>query len=293
MSEDPQRTTPPEPPRFLDNLLGELQQPPRAVPPELGNTPPKKSVMGAPDRPVFTLDEEPRSPRLRRWVTLIVVFNLIIITVVAYLARDWFSNTPSTDDLPVLEAELDLSVIGDMLKPAATLPEAPATVDTSVESTAAPANRTSPPQPVSIDPVMRIGKLVLCRAVSDFGIYEPVPDIPLEPKHLPFMTAYVEIEQAKPRRGASGRYTYEIKHAIKLYNMAFGPSEPLMDTAISELFTSQSERRDLHITQRLQASRRIFPGDYRLVVTVTDQVSGEMASTDTRFTIHPPVIATP
>ncbi len=140
-------------------------------------------------------------------------------------------------------------------------------------------------QPSAAD-ALHIRKLVLCRSVSGFGHYEPIPNMPLRPNHFPHIQAYIEIAHPKPEQRKDGRYVYRMTKTMKVYRSDIGPTEPVMDTALSLVVGGYSPRRDFHSAQPLQTSRRIQPGEYILVVSITDQISGETITEDISFLIH-------
>jgi hypothetical protein len=211
-------------------------------------------------------------------VAAFIAVNLLLIGLIVFWVKDRPQATESvrySTSLPVAEPAQELPA--DIIQQLNDL----------VPVVAAISPLLAEERPM-VEPVLRIAKLELCRSVSGFGSYERIPAEGLLPRHLAHIQAYVEILNPKAQRHEDGRYNYFLTKSMKLYHNRIGPSEPLMDTAVSLAMGGFSPRHDFHATHPLQASGRIFPGDYTLVVRITDQISGEIAVAETGFTIVAP-----
>ncbi len=210
---------------------------------------------------------------------------LFIVIVLMYQDRVHLRNVAlqaapisvSSGELPVVDVRPALSEARGHVALPETPPSAASNPSESARNISAPS---------ALPGMLHIPKLVLSREVSGFGDYQPIPDIPLKPHHFSYMHAYVEIAHPKPEQRDDGRHIYHLTKAMKLYRSDIGPTEPVMDTARSLVVGGMSPRQDFYSSQALQASRRIVPGEYTLVVSVTDQVSGETAREETTFVIH-------
>lgn len=237
-----------------------------------------------PDFPVAASPRK-RSP-LMVGLMLVILLNLVLVVFIMLMFRERSAQQQVAPPQPPVTRVTE--------PPPSTAPPAP---DTIFEKTPAeedylivePEPETPTPrmveQPAAGD-VLHIQKLVLCRSVSGFGHYEPIPNIPLRPNHYPHIQAYVEIAHPKPERRDDGRYVYRMTKTMKVYRSDIGPTEPVMDTALSLVMGGYSRRSDFHSAQALQTSRRIEPGEYVLVVGITDQISGETTTEEIAFLIH-------
>ena len=220
-------------------------------------------------------------------VVAVMTLNVLLFIVIVLMYQDRihlrnvaFQAAPvsvSSEELPVVDVRPELSEARRHVGPQEKPPSGAANLSES---------RRNISTPGAIPGMLHIPKLVLSRDVSGFGDYQPIPDIPLKAHHFSYIHAYVEIADPKPERRDDGRHIYYLTKAVKLYRSDIGPTEPVMDTARSLVVGGMSPRQDFYSSQALQASRRIVPGEYTLVVSVTDQVSGETASEETTFIIH-------
>lgn len=315
----------PEPPKFLDKILENLAPPDSTrLPPKTGvpheKLPPKTGIPAVmvPQRTVHPAPEPmPPSPerdtrplnaripeasppppqrglpaastpkRSLATIGLIAVtaLNLTLVIIVVLLYRDRLSGeaqahtartTPQLVALPLVDQISDV--------PQQSVRTSPTT---AVAESAERPRITGNIPPRNVGPgVLEIPKLVLCRGVTGFANYDPIPDAPLKPHHLPHIQAYVEIAHPKPEQRNDGRHIYYMTKSMKLYRSDIGPTEPVMDTALSLVVGGMSPRRDFFSAQPLQALRRVEPGEYTLLVRITDQISGESTSEETTFVIH-------
>lgn len=310
---DPQA---PEPPRILDQLMADLKPAGGSLPPkgriqiptlprpsepenkEPVPPPPSTAAKPKPEpeepvsptptppprpqkEPVLVVEDPPQkaerdAPKSARWLMLagivLLVLNLVLLSLVAllWLGRDGVMESWTQPEAPVVAA------------PAATpTPSPPASPERTAPPPVAPPRETLEPEPFTIS------KLVLARSVTGFGLYESIPDTPLRARHVPFIQVYVEMENPQAEIRHDNRYVYQFSKAIRLFRTEIGPSEPLMDSAVSLVVSGLSPRRDFHASQALQTSRRLSPGEYTLMVRLTDNVSGQYATRETTFTIHP------
>lgn len=278
--------------------------PSRATPPRIGNhfanppsaalkdhppktaTPiiPQTTVQPAPLEPPLPSAENTETPAPNKrgfksgpitlpWIYLLLgAINLLLLVMVIMLFQDRSR----------LETHLETAPIDT------TPPTAPATVPEPVMVPRP--TQPEPPEPTIPAPPaadLTIKKLVLCRSVGGFGQYEPIPDIPLTARHIPYIQAYVELTDARPEPRDDGRYIYHLTKHTRLYRTDIGPGEPLMDTSVSQVISGLSPRRDFHTVQALAPTRRVNPGQHTLEITITDQVSGHRATQSTSFMVHP------
>ncbi len=270
------------PPRIGTNLprMG-LTQPAKDDPaesPEKITPPPIPSpVSAAPTaRKADTPGDEESSPSaIRPWVYLLLgTLNLLLLIMVLML---WQDRTRLTTHL------IDPTTPGPTVPAPEAVPPGPV-MDIAPAPVVAPEpEREAPPATETV----AINKLVLCRNVGGFGQYEPIPDIPLTARHIPYIQAYVELIGARPEPREDQRYIYYLTKHTRLYRTDIGPGEPLMDTSVSHVISGLSPRRDFHTVQVLAPTRRVNPGKHTLEIVITDQVSGQRSSRSTTFMVHP------
>lgn len=319
---------PPEPPKILDRLLGDMapahpvDQPPKTALPsvqaaEQVPVPPKASIPSgvlaqrmdaaqahdharsekakpapAMALPPVTHPSLPAPPFQRRsyasmGVIAVMTLNVLLFIVIVLMYQDRVhlrnvalqapSASGPSGELPVVDVRPALSEARGHVASQETPPSVATHLSDSARNSSTPG---------AMPGTLHIPKLVLSRDVSGFGDYQPIPDIPLKPHHFSHMHAYVEFAHPKPEHREDGRHIYYLTKAMKLYRSDIGPTEPVMDTARSLVVGGMSPRQDFYSSQALQASRRIVPGEYTLIVSVTDQVSGETASKEATFVIH-------
>lgn len=301
----------PAPPRILDQILQDIRPPtppPEPPPPAPAILPPRArpnfsaapsiapaepvASAPAPAAPPAGIEPPRRSGLLVAGLLVVLLLNLLLAAVIMVnLYRDQGDDmiaarpiTPAPDatepaaapvpDIAPAAAPDPMELIDDIL---ATMEEQP---------------EREPPEPASpqtaaMDRPLSIAKLVLCRNVSGFGNYDPIPETNIRPRHIPYIQAYVEIAHPKPEPRDDGRHVYYMTQHTKLYRADVGPTQPLMDTSVSLVTGGMSPRQDFHATQHLQAPRTVPPGRYTLLVRVTDQISGESAVEETSFVVHP------
>ena len=238
---------------------------------------------GGPSGPKKGASPEPSpSSSMGKWVAAgfvaVVLLNLSLAAGLIYLlqARSERMEPSATPPESTTSPEFHLS-----RTPRSPHPDHHADTDPPTEPVLNTDNRDR------VERRLDISKLVLCRSVSDFGIYDPIPDTRITARHLPHMQAYIEIDHPEPEPRTDERYVYRLTKDVKLYETRVGPAEPVLDTAVSLVVGGFSPRRDFHSAQTLQPTRRVAPGDYTLLVRVTDQVSGRTASRETSLVIHP------
>ena len=248
---------------------------PDATPPKAGLPPVAASPEAPPAEPVAAPPPPvPAGSGTKRWlaigITLLVLFNAALVTFLAML---------------LLQERAIPPVPPDASQPASTTePDAPPPPATPTR-TPRPAPDVPPEREVPTR-VLEIPKLVLCRSVREFGHYEPLPDAPLLPRHLPLIVAYVEIANPHPQPRDDERYVYYMTQSMRLYRTDVGPSEPLLDTTVSLVVGGASPRRDFHSEQPLHTARPVFAGEHTLAVRIFDQVSGQIATREITFDIE-------
>ena len=169
--------------------------------------------------------------------------------------------------------------------PSAVTPQVTDPAATIAAAAPVPVERPVPGVPTAS---LAIPKLVLSRSVNGFGQYEPIPDIPLTARHVPYIQAYIEMANPHPEVRDDDRFIYYMTQHTRLYRTDIGPSEPLLDTSVSLVIGGLSPRSDFHSVTTLTPTRRVQPGEHTLEIQITDQVSGQQASRRTTFTVHPP-----
>ncbi len=213
-------------------------------------------------------------------VTAVMILNILLVILIVFLFQDRQTmRTASVTPGPPTDIDRPAPVEEIVAAPDAP-PDSVPVDERSVEEE----ERLERPHPDTAQrEVLHIPKLVLCRDVSGFAEYIPIPDMPLTAHHVPHIQAYVEIANPKPEEREDGRHIYYMTKSMRLYHSDIGPSEPLMDTAVSLVVNGLSPRRDFYSAHPLQASRRIEPGEYTLAVRITDQVSGESVTEEATF----------
>lgn len=269
-----------EPPKIFHRVLEEMGAVQAALPPKGGSNIPAPPRELPPDRPIPHVSQD-----------------MDDLTV---------SNLPSADERPIRKSQsfpviwmiltILLSVIVLLL-----LWDRYRQVAVEFIPEFAPERAVQPPLPppaeTTVDPVVAtdqtpdklftIPKLVLTRRVTAFGQYDPLPDTPIQARHVPHILAYAEVLNPLPEPREDGRFIYYLTQSTLLFRTDIGPSEPLMDSAVSSVIGGLSPRRDFHVSQSLQAGHRITPGEYTVRVQVTDQISGQTATRETMFTVQP------
>ena len=226
--------------------------------------------------------DDPKSNRSTYWAFIgtaaLIIFNIALIVFISFIlfGRE---QPPS----PVVPAEPQV-IAPPRDEPVASPPPAPPP-EREVRETVAPAEELLEDPTDPLPPTFTIPKLELIRGVRGFGQYDPLPDAPLRARHVPHMLAYVEMTNLVPEPRDDNRLTYYVSMRIKMYRADVGPSEPLMDTTVSNVFQGYSPRRDFFLTHALQSSRRIQPGEHIVAVRVVDQVSRAVAQSETSFVI--------
>jgi hypothetical protein len=290
----------PGPPKIVHRVLADLQAAPAsdAAPEPAAESPPDNSEPVAPAPPPNTIrlpgttapkvdpppearpqDAQPlpvpAGAGSRNWLAIgvfsLVLFNAALVVFLAVLLQQ--DRAIHLPEPPIATPTAPTQEPG--------APPPPATPTRALH----PAPDAPPPREVPTR-VLEIPKLVLCRSVREFGHYEPLPDAPLLPRHLPLIVAYAEIANPHPQPRDDERYVYYMTQSMKLYRTDVGPSEPLLDTTVSLVVGGASPRRDFHSEQPLHTARPVFAGEHTLVVRVFDQVSGQTATREITFEIE-------
>lgn len=277
----------PAPPKFLDKLLSELERE-GPLPPVREANPAPRMIPPAPPMARSVDDEE----RPRKNTLLVVALSAALVINVALVVMMFTVLRDRSAEQPAVAAYADktgITVPGSDKASTGILREeggdaqarevAPAFEDTL------PEDAVATPPPAVVMP-LAISKLALCREIRGYGEYDPIPDGPLFPHHVPQMQAYIEMAHPKPEPREDGRYIYYLTVATRLYPSGDPFAEPLIDKAVSLVVNGTSPREDFHSAQPLQVNRRVGPGEYTLLVRVTDQISGETARAETRFRVQ-------
>ncbi len=234
-----------------------------AAQPEPLDTAPESS-----DAPSVNLSQPSRSRWLVVTIALLVILNVTLIFLIVPLF--WRHKVHPQSDPPYPPA---------------------AGIDSTERDTTDASGRLSREAPALYpEPIDRfaIPRIELVRHVSGFGQFDRLPDIPILPRHVPHIYVYTELVNPRPETRTDERKVYQLTKRIVLYREDIGRSEPLMDTSVSLIERGLSPRRDFYSSYPLQPTRRIDPGEYRVWVRLTDQVSGQTAEKETTFTVHPP-----
>lgn len=260
-----------EPPKFLDQLLAEMEQDGSA-----GVAPPV--VRSVKNR------RKDKNTLLIVALAAALLVNLALVLMMFTVLRDRSAEQPAEEadvtSQPANEREGGRSVTTETAS--GRLPKeagvgSPATIQSTAE-----ASMPAIPMPFGI------AKLELCREVRGFAEYDLIPDIPLLPHHVAQIQAYIEVAHPRPEPREDGRYVYYMTVATRLYPAGDPFAEPLIDKAVSLVENGNSPRDDFHAVQPLQVNRRVGPGLYTLLVRVTDQISGETVRKETTFRVHAP-----
>lgn len=273
----------PEPPKFLDNLLREMEREGSLPDGATRNSP------GVPDKSEPIMARIAGRGKLRKSRLLITVLlaaiavNIVLIIMMVSVLKGRPSSevadtSPVTDEAPEAKVEELPRKPGVIPAPGKPQESAATELDQRVVVEAEP--------PPAVILPLAISKLALCREVKGFGDYDLIPDDPLRPHHVPQIQAYIEIANPRPESRDDDRFVYYMTVAMRLYPSGDPFAEPLIDKAVSLVVNGTSPREDFHAAQPLQVNRRVGPGDYTLLVRVTDQISGETARMETRFRVH-------
>lgn len=275
-------SAPPAPPRILDRLLSDMGALPTDAPKaaSTAGTPAPHPEAPAPlSRPDTA---PPPAANSRKWLfalgLVFVIINLGLAVVVYMLLSERFAQgpVPEPPPPPMPPEEINYFNIPDPV-----VPEQDAAL--TEEAIADEPESPPPSEPIRL----ALSKLVLTRGTQGFGLYDPLPNVPLQPRHIPYLRVYTEYVHPQPEFRDDGRYVYQLTLYVKLYRADVGPTEPLMDAAASLIERGWSPRRDFHAAHPLQPIRRIEPGEHVLLVRLRDQNSGETAQEEITFFVHP------
>jgi hypothetical protein len=274
----------PEPPKFLDKLLSEMEQGGELAPGSREEPPPRAF---APPPPLEARRAQGETPRRNTLLVVALVaallVNLALVFMMFTVLRDRSAERPVVvEDIAGREATGDTSSIVES-RETELVPDDEVPLDEGVLTPAeAPVEEFLPEVIVPFG----ISKLALCREIRGFAEYDPIPDAPLLPHHVPQIQAYIEVANPRPEPREDGRYVYYLSVATRLYPTGDPFADPLIDKVISLVVNGTSPREDFHAAQPLQVSRRVGPGDYTLLVRVTDQISGETARQETGLRVQ-------
>ena len=129
------------------------------------------------------------------------------------------------------------------------------------------------------DEPISIRKLVLCREVSGYGVYQPFADHTFLADQSHRMIIYVELDHfTTKKQQQSDRYEVNLEQHIVLYNESDGLAvwrhEPVQIKDVS-----RNQRRDFFLVQLITLPKRLSVGKYRLKVRVTDEHGGSIDET--------------
>ncbi len=273
----------PVPPKIVDQLFAD-------PPPEPVEAPPVS--VGPPDRrPLFSDPAAgrardaratgfPLTVRQRNFLMAGVVSALTLnVALLVLLLMMFQERTPRPAPAPTPPAVPEAAPEAERRGPSQTVERR----DPGIAPAAPETPYAAPDDPGPF----RISKLVLCRSVNGYGDYEPIPDIPLHARHIPFILAYIEIDNPTPERRTDNRHLYHMTKYMVLYRSDSGPSQPLMDSALSLVKGGgMSPRRDLYAAHHLQTMGTVEAGEYTLRIRVADHVSGQTATAEASFMVH-------
>ena len=120
-----------------------------------------------------------------------------------------------------------------------------------------------------------ISKLVLCRDVGGFGIYDPFTGHQFPRKSMPLIQVYAELAHFAPQM-EDARYVMRFSEELALLN-ANDESEVWKQHPVMSTDTSRSRKRDFFLAHYLRIPRSVEAGKYKVRVTITDQTTGAKA----------------
>lgn len=131
--------------------------------------------------------------------------------------------------------------------------------------------RAEPATPEQLDAPVTIGKAVLARRVSGFGIYDALPSTRMAAGRVNSAVAYVELERFRSDRKGDLHVVNLLKQ-VELYSDTAG-HEPIWRTPPARLVDeSRNQRRDFFTVQVIRLPP-LAVGHYVLKINITDQNS--------------------
>ncbi|MFW6060394.1 MAG: hypothetical protein ACODAQ_09440, partial [Phycisphaeraceae bacterium] len=129
------------------------------------------------------------------------------------------------------------------------------------------------------DPIA-IRKLVLCRSVSSYGVYEPYEEHVFLAGDELRLLVYIELDHFRTRQTENGRHEVRLRQEVVLYNASDGLAVWRQDPVTIE-DVSRNRRRDFFVVQLVKLPGRLSVGKYRLKVRITDEHGGSIDETTT------------
>ncbi|HPF99063.1 MAG TPA: hypothetical protein PLE77_03275 [Kiritimatiellia bacterium] len=120
-----------------------------------------------------------------------------------------------------------------------------------------------------------ISKIVVCRDVGGFGIYDPFTSNQFSRRAMPLIQVYSELTHFTPQLEDT-RYVIRFSEELALLNAA-DDSEVWKQHPVMSTDTSRSRKRDFYLAHYLRIPRSVEAGKYKVRVTITDQTTGAKA----------------
>jgi hypothetical protein len=144
------------------------------------------------------------------------------------------------------------------------------------------ATTAEPINPSADEAALNITELQLCQRVRGFGSYEPTPSSSMttdEPKLLYWEVVGATYEGAAPKLRSRLWTRLEILPA--------NDGDPLWRQDLGTIEDScRRPRRDFYMNYRLKLPKTLAAGDYRLRLTLRDEISGRQVDRFTPLTVH-------
>ncbi len=123
------------------------------------------------------------------------------------------------------------------------------------------------------EPALTLRRVVLCRRVSGFGVYDPLASYTMMVGQEHPVIVYAEVDHFRTALTEDKQHRVRLTQEIILYNEADGLAVWQQPRAVIN-DVSRNRRRDFFVVEMIRLPSRLTVGKYRLKVRVTDSGDG-------------------
>lgn len=129
---------------------------------------------------------------------------------------------------------------------------------------------------------LEIPTVALCRKVTTFGVYDPIPTAALRPNRSIPVIVYSELENFQSKKRDDDFYQTLLSSRLEIFD---GTGQSIWNEEQPKIEDLARQRRQDFFMAQLVEFPPMPPGSYTLKVTVTDTLSGRMNQAIHNFTI--------